>query len=44
MRKTRASQLVVDLLQTYAKPLSLHELHLRVRSGYRRRRIRRFTA
>ena len=31
MRKTRASQLVVDLLQTYAKPLSLQELHLRVR-------------
>jgi Fur family ferric uptake transcriptional regulator len=31
MRKTRTSQLVVDLLQTYAKPLSLQELHSRVR-------------
>ena len=31
MRKTRTSQLVVDLLQTYAKPLSLQELHHRVR-------------
>ena len=31
MRKTRVSQLVVDLLQTYAKPLSLRELHARVR-------------
>ena len=31
MRKTRVTQLVVDLLQTYAKPLSLQELHLRVR-------------
>ena len=31
MRKTPASQLVVDLLQTYAKPLSLQELHVRVR-------------
>ncbi len=31
MRKTRASQLVVDLLQTYARPLSLQELHVRVR-------------
>jgi Fur family ferric uptake transcriptional regulator len=30
VRKTRASQLVVDLLQTYAKPLSLQELHVRV--------------
>jgi len=30
MRKTRASQLVTDLLQTYAKPLSLAELHARV--------------
>jgi Fur family ferric uptake transcriptional regulator len=31
VRKTPASQLVVDLLQTYAKPLSLQELHVRVR-------------
>jgi Fur family ferric uptake transcriptional regulator len=31
MRKTRASRLVVDLLQTYAKPFSLQELHDRVR-------------
>ncbi len=31
MRKTPASQLVIDLLQTYATPLSLHELHDRVR-------------
>lgn len=31
MRKTRTSQLVVDLLQAYAKPLSLRELHTRVR-------------
>jgi Fur family ferric uptake transcriptional regulator len=31
VRKTRVSQLVVDLLQTYAKPLSLQELHVRVR-------------
>jgi Fur family transcriptional regulator, ferric uptake regulator len=31
VRKTRTRQLVVDLLQTYAKPLSLHELHHRVR-------------
>src|SRR5438309_728323 len=31
MRKTRASQLVVDMLQTYAKPLSLRELHIRIR-------------
>jgi Fur family transcriptional regulator, ferric uptake regulator len=30
MRKTRVSQLVVDLLQTYARPLSLQELHGRV--------------
>jgi Fur family ferric uptake transcriptional regulator len=31
MRKTRVSGLVVDLLQTYATPLSLAELHDRVR-------------
>ena len=31
MRKTPAGQLVVDLLQTYARPLSLQELHVRVR-------------
>jgi Fur family ferric uptake transcriptional regulator len=31
MRKTRTSQLVVDLLQAYAKPLSLQELYSRVR-------------
>jgi Fur family ferric uptake transcriptional regulator len=31
MRKTRTSQLVIDLLQTYARPLSLQELHLRMR-------------
>jgi Fur family ferric uptake transcriptional regulator len=31
MRKTRVSQLVIDLLQTYAKPLSMQELHVRVR-------------
>ena len=31
MRKTRISQLVVDLLQTYARPLSLRELHQHVR-------------
>ena len=30
MRKTRVTQLVVDLLQTYARPLSLQELHGRV--------------
>ena len=30
MRKTRVSELVVDLLQTYAKPFSLRELHLLV--------------
>ncbi|HZR91990.1 MAG TPA: transcriptional repressor [Gaiellaceae bacterium] len=31
MRKTRTARLVVDLLQTYARPLSLQELHLHVR-------------
>lgn len=31
MRKTRAGQLVIDLLQTYARPLSLQELHQHVR-------------
>ena len=31
MRKTPATRLVIDLLQTYAKPLSLQELHLRMR-------------
>jgi len=31
MRKTRVAQLVVDLLQTYARPLSLQDLHGRVR-------------
>jgi Fur family transcriptional regulator, ferric uptake regulator len=31
VRKTPASRLVVDLLQTYARPLSLQELHVRVR-------------
>jgi Fur family transcriptional regulator, ferric uptake regulator len=31
VRKTRVSQLVIDLLQTYAKPLSMQELHMRVR-------------
>ncbi len=30
MRKTRVTQLVVDLLQTYARPLSLQDLHGRV--------------
>jgi Fur family transcriptional regulator, ferric uptake regulator len=30
MRKTRVSELVVDLLQTYARPFSLRELHLLV--------------
>jgi Fe2+ or Zn2+ uptake regulation protein len=31
MRKTRASQLVSDLLRTWAKPLSIQEIHDRVR-------------
>ncbi|MES1246565.1 MAG: transcriptional repressor [Actinomycetota bacterium] len=31
MRKTRASQLVADLLRTWAKPLSIQEIHDRVR-------------
>jgi Fe2+ or Zn2+ uptake regulation protein len=31
MRKTKASQLVADLLRTWAKPLSIQELHDRVR-------------
>jgi Fur family ferric uptake transcriptional regulator len=30
MRKTRVTRLVVDLLQTYARPLSLQDLHGRV--------------
>jgi Fur family transcriptional regulator, ferric uptake regulator len=30
MRKTRVGELVVDLLQTYARPFSLRELHLLV--------------
>jgi Fur family ferric uptake transcriptional regulator len=32
MRKTRASQLVADVLRTYAKPLTIQELHDRVRA------------
>src|SRR5438270_11779556 len=31
MRKTRDIQLVVDMLQTYAKHLSLQELHIPIR-------------
>lgn len=31
MRKTQASQLVADVLRTYAKPLSIQEVHDRVR-------------
>jgi Fur family transcriptional regulator, ferric uptake regulator len=32
MRRTQASELVADLLRTYAKPLSIQELHEQVRS------------
>ena len=32
MRKTRANQLVADLLRVYARPLSVQELHEQVRA------------
>lgn len=36
MRKTRVSGLVVDLLQTYARPFSLQELHQQARERFPR--------